>query len=97
MAKDKAPDLFNEIIDDAMQRPQSAPSATSAPVSATGATSAPPPLFKKHGVEIRIEYLEKLKELAYWKRRRLRDLIDEALCEYLSRQDDPRKTESERT
>jgi hypothetical protein len=65
---------------------KSAPSAASAPDSATGAGSAPiapSAIYKKHGVEIRKEYLEKLKNLAYWQRRRLRDLLDDALGEYL--------------
>lgn len=53
---------------------------------ATGATIAPSAIgaiYKKHGMEIRAEYLEKLKLLAYWQRTRLRDLLDEALREYL--------------
>jgi hypothetical protein len=57
----------------------SATSTTLAP-TAIGATSA---IFKKHGMEIRAEYLENLKTLAYWRRVRLRDLLDEALREYL--------------
>lgn len=74
---------------------KSAPSATSAPESATiapsakGAASAPSAIFKKHGVEIRKTYLEKLKDLAYWQRRRLRDVIDEALRDYLEGQEEP--------
>ena len=57
----------------------SATSTTPAP-AAIGATSA---IFKKHGVELRAEYLESLRNMAYWRRVRLRDLLDEALREYL--------------
>jgi len=42
--------------------------------------------FKKHGFEIRIEYLERLKDVAWQKRKRLRDVLDEALRNYLESQ-----------
>jgi hypothetical protein len=32
---------------------------------------------------LRKDYLEKLKELAYWKRKTIKGVIDEALCSYL--------------
>ena len=38
---------------------------------------------RKGGVEIRQEYHDTLKAIAYWDRRRLRDVIDEALKAYI--------------
>jgi hypothetical protein len=64
------------------QKLQGAPSARGA-MSASAATGAPSAIFKKHGMEIRAEYLESLRDMAYWRRVRLRDLLDEALQEYL--------------
>ena len=64
-----------------------ATSATSAP-SATIATSA---IYKKHGIEIRPEYMERIHQLAYWKRLKIREVIDEALGEYLEGKDIPEK------
>ncbi len=36
-------------------------------------------------IEIRTEYLDQLKKIAYWQRLRLRDVIDQALRDYLDK------------
>ena len=78
MARKSTNDIMGEFLGG-----KGAPSAKSVPgaPSAKGATSAP---YIKRGIEIRKEHHEKLRALAYWERRRIRDVIDEALTAYLA-------------
>lgn len=66
--------------------PSGAPGAKSTPVAkgAPGAKGAP---FVKRGVQLRKEYIEELRRLAYWERKKMRDLIDAALKLYLEQQE----------
>lgn len=51
---------------------------------ATIATDAPSATFVRRGVYIRDEYHRRLKDIAYWERRSLKDVLDEALSTYLA-------------
>jgi len=61
-------------------------SATSAESATSAKKANVPEGFKKHGVEIRTEYLERLKDAAWRQRKRLRDVLDDALRIYLESQ-----------
>lgn len=78
MSKQGVPEGFmKEFLKSGGKAPEgSAPSAKGAP----GAMSTP---YAKRGIEIRDEYHEQLRRLAYWERKKMRDLIDEALKQYL--------------
>ncbi len=41
---------------------------------------------------LRKEYLEKLKSLSYWERKKIKEVIDEALTSYLEKKKTRRKT-----
>lgn len=77
MSKQEVPEGFmKDFLKSGGKAPQGAPSARSAP----GAKSTP---YVKRGIEIRDEYHDQLRRLAYWERKKMRDLIDEALKQYL--------------
>ncbi len=42
---------------------------------------------------LRKDYLEKLKSLSYWERKKIKDVVDEALTSYLGRKKTRRKTD----
>ena len=63
-----------------------AKSASIAP-SANVAPDTKSATFQKTGLLIRTEYLEKLRDLAYWDRRSIKDVLDEALTDFLSEKD----------
>ena len=99
MSKSRKPLPDMDTLYDLKSGKKDAPSATSASIapSAKGANVAPGAIsanFQKTGILIRTEYLEKLRDLAYWDRRSIKDVLDEALKLYLSEKDiKPRKTE----
>jgi hypothetical protein len=62
---------------------QSVPSIQKTPQEKKGAREGLPPGWIRNTFIIREDYLEKLKDLAWWERKQLKELVDEILGSYL--------------
>ena len=96
MAKKGVPDDIVQKLESRLAgktRAKGTPGTPNTPGTLARGTLGTPgtPEYVKKTYIIRSEYVEKLKALAYWERRELKELIDDALGQYLEGKDIPTK------